>query len=153
MASVMPRNGKRRKLAAEMNVVPYIDVMLVLLVIFMVTAPLLTQGIDVDLPKTNAESIPTPEEPVSLTVDSRGRYFLDVGTGREQPLSDDEVIHRVQAVLLNKQNTMILVKADGKVPYEAVAKGMSLLQAGGASKLGFVTDPLPDNLGKKSHGG
>ena len=153
MASVTPRNGKRRKLAAEMNVVPYIDVMLVLLVIFMVTAPLLTQGIDVDLPKTNAESIPTPEEPVSLTVDSRGRYFLDVGTGREQPLSDDEVIHRVQAVLLNKPNTMILVKADGKVPYEAVAKGMSLLQAGGASKLGFVTDPLPDNLGKKSHGG
>ncbi len=153
MASVAPRGGKRRKLAAEMNVVPYIDVMLVLLVIFMVTAPLMTQGINVDLPQTNAPSIPTPEEPVSLTVDARGRYFLDVGTNREQPLSEDEVVNRVKAVLLNKPNTMILVKADAKVPYEAVARGMSLLQAGGASKLGFVTDPLSDAPGKKSHGG
>ncbi len=153
MASVAPRGGKRRKLASEMNVVPYIDVMLVLLVIFMVTAPLLTQGIDVDLPKTNAPSIPSPEEPVSLTVDAHGRYFLDVGTNRDQPLSEDEVVNRVKAVLLNKPNTMILVKADAKVPYEAVARGMSLLQAGGASKLGFVTDPLSETGGKKSHGG
>jgi biopolymer transport protein TolR len=152
MAAVAPRRGTRRRLAAEMNVVPYIDVMLVLLVIFMVTAPLMTQGIDIELPQTSAESIPTPEEPVTLAVDARGRFFLDVGTHRDQPLSDDEVVARVKAVLLNKPDTMILVKAARTVPYEAVARGMSLLQAGGATKLGFVTDPLSDDR-RKAGGG
>jgi biopolymer transport protein TolR len=154
MSSFVKPRGSRRKFAAEINVVPYIDVMLVLLVIFMVTAPLLTQGIDVDLPQTNAATIPNPEEPVTLYVDARGHYFLDVGTNKDQPLSDEDLVHHVKAVLLNKPQTMILVKADKKVPYEAVARGMTLLQAGGASKMGFVTDPLPPSVsGNKSRGG
>lgn len=152
MAGSLQRRGKRR-LAAEMNVVPYIDVMLVLLVIFMVTAPLLTQGIDVELPQTNSQSIPDPDEPLTLYVDARGRYFLDVGTERSLPVSDEQVVQRVGAVLRNKPQTMVLVRADKAVAYERVANGMSLLQAAGASKLGFVTEAPTPNAGKtKPHG-
>lgn len=134
------RSGRRR-LAAEINVVPYIDVMLVLLVIFMVTAPLLTQGVDVNLPHTAANAIASNEEPITLYIDSRGRYFLDIGTDQKQPLSDDQVTQRVAAVLHNKPDTLVLLKADRAVPYGAVAEGMTALQAAGAKKIGFVTLP------------
>ena len=86
----------RRKLAAEINVVPYIDVMLVLLIIFMVTAPLLTQGVEVDLPETGAESLAAPSEPVTLYIDAKGRYYVDVGTHQDKPVSDDELVRRVK---------------------------------------------------------
>jgi biopolymer transport protein TolR len=142
-------NGRgKRRLTAEMNVVPYIDVMLVLLVIFMVTAPLLTQGIDVELPKAAAKPMTVEEQPVTLSVDARGNYYLDVGTSRDKPLADEEVTNRVGAVLRTKPETMILLKADGRVPYERVANGMSLLQAAGAPKIGFVMD-APDNKSKR----
>lgn len=139
MAGFMPKKGKRR-LAAEMNVVPYIDVMLVLLVIFMVTAPLLTQGIDVELPQTSAAPLPSDDEPVTLFVDAGGRYFLDVGADSKRALADQAVIDRVAVILRNKPQTMILIRADKAVPYERVANGMSLLQQAGAAKIGFVTD-------------
>jgi biopolymer transport protein TolR len=139
MAGGLAPRGKRR-VAAEINVVPYIDVMLVLLVIFMVTAPLLTQGVDVDLPETAANTIASEEEPVTLFVDGSGRYFLDVGADHSKALPDDEVVARIGAVLRNKPKTMVLVRADKSVPYDRVANGMSLLQQAGASKLGFVTD-------------
>src|SRR5688572_9266213 len=90
---------RRRKLAHEINVVPYIDVMLVLLIIFMITAPLLTQGIEIDLPDTGAESLPGSDEPVTLTVDAKGRYFVDIGENTSKALSDDEVVRRVKAYL------------------------------------------------------
>ncbi|MDR3417709.1 MAG: protein TolR [Nevskia sp.] len=131
--------GKRR-LNAEINVVPYIDVMLVLLVIFMVTAPLLTQGIDVELPQASSNPIANQEEPVTLSVDSRGRYFLDIGTNTNQPVSDDDLVKRISAIMDTKPQTMILVRADGHVPYESVAKAMGLLQNAGAVKIGFVTE-------------
>ncbi|MBL6750718.1 MAG: protein TolR [Nevskia sp.] len=139
MPAVHVRN--KRRLNAEINVVPYIDVMLVLLVIFMVTAPLLTQGIDVQLPQTNSEAMPQEEEPVTFSVDRRGRFFLDIGQNTSDPLSDADVVNRVAAVLRNKPQTMILVRADQGVDYGQVVKGMSLLQAAGASKIGFVTEP------------
>jgi len=131
--------GKRR-LNAEINVVPYIDVMLVLLVIFMVTAPLLTQGIDVELPQASANPIANQEEPVILSVDSRGRYFLDIGSDTNKPVGDDDLVRLIGAVVRQKPQTMILLRADGRVPYDAVAHGMSLLQGAGASKIGFVTE-------------
>ncbi len=152
MAATMPRRGKRR-LNSEINVVPYIDVMLVLLVIFMVTAPLLTQGIDVELPQTSAQPLPSEEEPITLYVDARGRYYLDIGTSRDKPIDDDEVVQRVSAVLNNKPQTMVLLRADKAVPYERVANGMSLLQAAGASKIGFVTDVPPPTGKNKPHRG
>ena len=133
----------RRKLASEINVVPYIDVMLVLLIIFMVTAPLLTQGVEVDLPETSAESLAIPQEPVTLYVDARGRYFLDIGTGQDKPLGDDELVRRVRAVMKNRPDAMILIKGDKRVAYERVAFGMGLLQEAGAQKIGFASEALP----------
>jgi biopolymer transport protein TolR len=135
----------KRRLNAEINVVPYIDVMLVLLVIFMVTAPLLTQGIDVQLPQTNSEAMPQEEEPVTFSVDRSGRFFLDIGQSSSTPLADADVVSRVGAVLRQKPQTMILVRADQGVDYGQVVKGMSLLQQAGASKIGFVTEPGPPN--------
>ncbi len=150
--SFMSKKPKRR-LAAEMNVVPYIDVMLVLLVIFMVTAPLLTQGIDIELPKTAAQSIPSDEEPVALYVDANGRYYLDVGSDSSKALPDQQVVERVATILRNKPETMILLKADARVTYDRVANGMSLLQQAGAGKIGFVTDaPDPTKTGKPRRG-
>jgi biopolymer transport protein TolR len=146
--SFAPKKGKRR-LTAEMNVVPYIDVMLVLLVIFMVTAPLLTQGIDVELPQATAETLSADEEPLTLFVSARGEYFLDAGGDTKKPLGDQTVIDRVSAILRNKPQTMVLIRADKAVKYDRVANGMSLLQAAGAAKIGFVTDapstPRPDS--------
>ncbi len=141
----------RRKLASEINVVPYIDVMLVLLIIFMVTAPLLTQGVEVDLPETGAESLAAPAEPITLTVDAKGRYFLDIGTGQDKSLSDDEVVRRVQVVLKAKPETLVLIRGDKRVDYGRVAYAMGLLQEAGAHKVGFASEPLarsPANQGK-----
>lgn len=142
MASFIVKKNKRR-LAAEMNVVPYIDVMLVLLVIFMVTAPLLTQGIDVQLPQVSSTPIPSEDEPVSLYVDIKGRYFVDVGSDSKSPLSERQVVERIGAILHNKPETTILVRADASVNYGSVIRGMSLLQEAGAGKIGFVTE-APD---------
>jgi len=136
------RPGKRR-MNAEINVVPYIDVMLVLLIIFMVTAPLLTQGIEVELPQAVSEPVEIKEEPVVFSVDSKGQYFLNVGEERSAPLSDEDVVQRVGAVMRNKPETMILIEGDTSVDYGKVANGMALLQRGGAVKLGFRTK-VPD---------
>ena len=141
----MMANRRGRRLMAEINVVPYIDVMLVLLIIFMVTAPLLTQGIKVDLPKAGAE--PLPEElmrdhkPLILSVDSGGAYYLNIGANEESAIDDATVLDRVSAVLRREPKTPILVKADQSVPYGRVVAGMVLLQRAGAEKVGFITDP------------
>jgi len=139
-AAVQPVR-KKRKLASEINVVPYIDVMLVLLIIFMVTAPLMIQGVQVQLPEADAEPLPGAGEQYTLTVNARGQFFLDFGTGQDQPVADAEVVRRVQAIVKNKPGAVILVKGDNKVDYGRVALGMALLQRAGATKIGFVTDP------------
>jgi biopolymer transport protein TolR len=153
MPAVQAQGGrKKRRMNAEINVVPYIDVMLVLLVIFMVTAPLLTQGIDVELPKVDSSAMANQDEPVTLYVNASGQYFLDAGTEQSKPLSDDELVKRVNIIIGSKPQTMVLVRADRAVSYERVVRGMSLLQAGGASKIGFVTDPGTDNSRKRNPG-
>ncbi len=135
---------QKRKLMGEINVVPYIDVMLVLLVIFMVTAPLLTQGIEVDLPQASAEPIESVMDstPVVLSVDAAGNLYLDVGDDEDQPTTGSEIVRKVGIVLKNQPDTPILVKADRAVPYGNVVGAMVLLQQGGAQNIGFVTDPL-----------
>ena len=140
----MPAPMRKRKLMSEINVVPYIDVMLVLLVIFMVTAPMLTQGIKVDLPKANSEPIDDVpnHQPLVLSVDAEGNLYINVGDDEDQPASGKEVIARVGAVLRNRPETPILVKADRAVPYGYVVGAMVVLQQGGAKHIGFVTDPL-----------
>lgn len=135
---------QKRKLMAEINVVPYIDVMLVLLVIFMVTAPLLTQGIKVDLPKANSEPIEdvANHQPLVLSVDAAGNLYINVGDDEDEPTTGKDVVARIGAVLRNRPETPILVKADRAVPYGHVVGAMVLLQRGGAANIGFVTDPL-----------
>ncbi len=129
---------------SEINVVPYIDVMLVLLVIFMVTAPMLTQGISVELPKAGAEPIDdiADHQPVVLSVDAAGNLYLDIGDNEDEPISGAEVVNRVSIVIRNQPDTPILVKADRAVPYGNVVGAMVLLQRAGAKSVGFVTDPL-----------
>jgi biopolymer transport protein TolR len=135
---------QKRKLMGEINVVPYIDVMLVLLVIFMVTAPLLTQGVKVELPKAGAEPIAdVPDHPpVIVSVDASGNLYINTGDDEEAPKSGKEIAAQVGAILRNRPDTPILVKADRSVPYGNVVGAMVVLQQGGAESIGFVTDPL-----------
>jgi biopolymer transport protein TolR len=135
---------KKRKLMAEINVVPYIDVMLVLLIIFMVTAPLLTQGIKVDLPKAGAEPIQdVPNHPpIVISIDVEGNLYINLGDDEDQPASSQEIVAKTSAVLRNRAETPVLVKADRAVPYGNVVGAMVLLQQAGADNVGFVTDPL-----------
>jgi biopolymer transport protein TolR len=129
---------------SEINVVPYIDVMLVLLVIFMVTAPLLTQGIEVELPKAGAEPIDSAADklPLIVSVDKAGNLYLSVGDDEDEPSSAKEIVAKVGAILRNSPETPMLIKADREVEYGYVVGAMVLLQQGGAENVGFVTDPL-----------
>jgi biopolymer transport protein TolR len=141
----MVRTGNKRRLMADINVVPYIDVMLVLLIIFMVTAPLLTQGITVELPKAQAEAL-DPEllrenEPLVLSIDRDGLMYLNIGENPEAAVDEQAVIDRTSAVIRRNAETPVLVKADTGVPYGRVVSGMVLLQQAGAEKIGFLTDP------------
>jgi biopolymer transport protein TolR len=140
----MAATAKKRKLMAEINVVPYIDVMLVLLIIFMVTAPLLTQGIKVELPKAGAEPIEdvSNQPPLVVSVDAAGNLFINVGDDEDEPVTGRDTVDRVAAVLRNRPQTPVLVKADRAVAYGNVVGAMVLLQQGGADNVGFVTDPL-----------
>lgn len=140
----MQSQMKKRKLMGDINVVPYIDVMLVLLVIFMVTAPLLTQGIEVELPKAGAEPIDAASEniPLVLSVDAAGNLYLNVGDDEDKPIGSKEIVARTARVLDVSPDTQIFIKADRAVPYGNVVGAMVLLQQGGAENVGFVTDPL-----------
>jgi biopolymer transport protein TolR len=141
----MPAHKRGRKLMGEINVVPYIDVMLVLLIIFMITAPLLTQGVQVELPDADAKPIDPQllkdREPLVLSVDRDGRYYLNIGGDEDSPVNEAEVARRAGAVLGREPDTPVLVKADERVPYGSVVRGMVLLQQAGATKIGFLTDP------------
>ena len=141
----MPAPLRRRRLMAEINVVPYIDVMLVLLIIFMITAPLLKEGVKVDLPDAGARPIDADflakHEPLILTIDSSGRLFINFGQNQDQPVSESTVSSRTAALLRRDPQTPVLVKADTAVPYGNVAHAMVLLQRAGADKVGLLTDP------------
>ena len=125
---------------SEINVVPYIDVMLVLLVIFMITAPLLTQGVHVDLPQASAEPIQDDNtEPLVVTVNMDGDYYLNVGEEPEKPIDNDAMVTMVAAVLRHKPGTPVMIRGDGQVKYEKVVQAMSLLQQAGAPSVGLIT--------------
>ena len=129
----------------EINVVPYIDVMLVLLIIFMVTAPLLTQGIEVDLPDAAAEPLDDDQfrdnEPLILTVTADGGFYLNIGSDEEEALDEATIVALTSAILKRTPDTPVLVRADSAVPYGRVVTGMVLLQDAGAQTVGFVTEP------------
>ncbi|AKH21781.1 protein TolR [Sedimenticola thiotaurini] len=126
---------------AEINVVPYIDVMLVLLVIFMITAPLLTQGVKVDLPQADSEPLPTEaEDPVVVSVNSQGEMFIDIGEGKDQPVDGETLITRIAAVIKHKPKTPIMVKGDRNVDYGRVVEAMVLIQRAGVPNVGLITE-------------
>jgi biopolymer transport protein TolR len=140
----MPSPLQKRKLMSEINVVPYIDVMLVLLIIFMVTAPLLTQGVKVELPKAGAEPIVSEPDhpPIVISVDAQGNLYINIGDDEDKPSGADKIVSLTAAVLGKRPDTPVLVKADRAVPYGNVVGAMVLLQQAGADNVGFVTDPL-----------
>ena len=146
MASTMPapsgpgRRHKRRPMA-EINVVPYIDVMLVLLVIFMVTAPILQQGVEVDLPQASASPIDNTErEPVIVSVDAQGNYYLTIADKPDSPIALQDMLVMVAAVMRRAPDTPILVKGDRDVPYGRVVEAMAYLQQAGVPKVGLMTE-------------
>ncbi len=138
----LPRTKASAGCMGEINVVPYIDVMLVLLIIFMITAPLLTQGIKVDLPKAAAEPIVTQrnEPPLVLSIDAQGRLYLNVGATPEQPIDDQTALVRATVALRRSPERAVLVTAIWPSAYGRVVQAMVLLQQAGARKVGFETD-------------
>jgi biopolymer transport protein TolR len=135
--------NRGRRLMGEINVVPYIDVMLVLLIIFMVTAPMLSAGIQVELPKAAAEPLP-----LVLSIDAEGSMYLNIGDAKT-PQDADRVLEVVSAALRREPERPVLVKADRSVAYGRVVEGMALLQQAGAQKVGFATES-PSNSPRKS---
>lgn len=140
----------RKRLLAEINVVPYIDVMLVLLVIFMITAPLLMQGVNVQLPQAAAKTLPPKDNmPVIVSVDHQGNYFLNVAAHPEQPVAPQNLVNRIAAILqLAKQHHQqrdIYVKGDRGVSYGKVVQAMVLLQHAGATSVGLMTQNTPQS--------
>jgi biopolymer transport protein TolR len=134
------RNRKKRKPMSDINVVPYIDVMLVLLIIFMVTAPMLMQGVKVELPEASADPVEKQDsEPVIVSVDAGGQLFLNLGQ-EEQILSLATIKDRVAAVLRRSPDKPVLIWGDQAVPYGEVVTVMVALQEAGAPSVGLVTE-------------
>lgn len=128
--------SRRHALMSEINVVPYIDVMLVLLIIFMITAPLLTQGVKVDLPQATSKPVDTQDrETLVVTIDRAGRYYLD-----DRGIGTEELRRKVAAILRLRPQTPVLIRGDRNVGYGHVVKAMALLQAAGAPSVGLITE-------------
>jgi biopolymer transport protein TolR len=130
-----------RRVMSEINVVPYIDVMLVLLVIFMATAPMMTQGVSVDLPRADSAPIISKDEPVMITVRANGSYFINVGEDSGATASLETIKERVLTIRKQKPNALFLVEGDQNVPYGKVVTLMSELQSAGVENVGLVTEP------------
>lgn len=134
----------RRRPMSEINVVPYIDVMLVLLVIFMAAAPMLAQGIQLDLPKEASEPLERSEDdPLIVSIQSDGSIYLNVGSEESEPekISRDELQERVLKVLRARPTTPVFVRGDTDLPYGAIVNLMTLLQQSGAESVGLLTEP------------
>ena len=146
--ALIARARKKRKPVAEMNVVPYIDVMLVLLVIFMVTAPMLTQGVKIDLPKVASEALAndTRQKILTLSVKADGGYYwnlgseLDTKNQTDSAVSLEELQAKIGQVVAQDGDTQVYIRADNDAGYGSVVKAMAALQQGGVSNLGLVTE-------------
>ena len=143
MSVIAPRRRRRRKLKNEINVVPYIDVMLVLLIIFMVTAPLMNLGVDVQLPQSNAKSIEERQDPIVVSVDTAGNYFLAI-EGDNQPIDADSLGARIRAIVANNPGVPVFVAGDGAADYQLIMDAMVLLQSAGVEKVGLMSAPRQD---------
>ena len=130
------RRRRRARPMAEINVTPFVDVMLVLLIIFMVAAPLLTVGVPVELPKTAAEALPSEqEEPLTITMTAEGAIQIQT-----TDVPEEDLVPRLRAIATERQDDKIFLRADGAIPYERVMQVMGALNAGGFASIGLVTD-------------
>jgi len=135
------RARSKRKLNADINVVPYIDVTLVLLIIFMVTAPMLTQGVSVELPRAAAEPVETEDnEPLIVSVDAQGQYFVNLGEDEMRPRTADDIASLIGQIIQVNPGKLLLVRGDRSASYEQVVRLMVLLQGVGAERVGLVTE-------------
>lgn len=137
---------KRRQPMAQINVVPFIDVMLVLLIIFMITAPMLQQGVEVDLPEARAETLEadqTAGEPLVVTITAAGALTLNQGPLVNQPLAVPQLVDEVRALLADKPGLQSYVRGDRHVDYGRVMDAMVALQQAGAGRVGLLTEPPP----------
>lgn len=128
------RRAKRHQPVSEINVTPFVDVMLVLLIIFMVAAPLLTVGVPIDLPETQAKSLPTETQPITISVKDDGKVFI-----QETEISEDEVIPKLQAIAKNGYEERIFMRGDRAANYGTVMKIMARVSAAGYKRIGLVT--------------
>ena len=143
MAEAAPmRHRNRKRPMSEINVVPYIDVMLVLLIIFMITAPLLSQGVKIDLPQVPSEALPASDnDPVIISVDAAGNFFINYGENQDQPVTTEVLVNRVGALIKYRPKLPVLVKGDADVNYGRVVQAMALLQGAGVKGIGLITEP------------
>ena len=137
------RLAKRKKLHAEINVVPYIDVMLVLLIIFMVLSPLLIQGIEVNLPETDTTKMSVQNEPLVISIDSNGNYYLNLGE-ETLPIPLDELKRKAKVIYQANSEIEVVFQSDESVSFNSVAKAMAAVQSVGISKIGIVTTGYAD---------
>ena len=133
MGASFSQGGRRR--ISEINVTPFVDVMLVLLVIFIATAPLMQQGMNINLPETNTQALRVKEAPLILSVDQEGRYFL----GRKE-VAGEELEKRLQALFESRGSTELFLRADREAPYGVVVRGMAAARRAGSDQLGIVTE-------------
>ncbi|MGH8476314.1 MAG: protein TolR [Methylococcales bacterium] len=137
------RKSPRRRPMAEINVVPYIDVSLVLLIIFMITAPLLQTGVDVQLPRAEAKTVAqTDTPPVIVSIDATGQCFLDIGDHEDHAVEVNELTSRVAEILQDQPGTAVLIRGDAEVDYGKVVTVMAALQQAGVPNIGLMTRPL-----------
>ena len=141
MSVATGRRQRKRKLKAEINVVPYIDVMLVLLIIFMVTAPLLNLGVDIELPKSNAKTIAQDKDPVIVSVDADGNYFLTLQGAEQEALLAEPLQAKVAAFVRQNPDVPVYVAGDRAANYEVVLQAMVLLQNAGVPRVGLMSAP------------
>jgi biopolymer transport protein TolR len=144
MSGITVRHKRKRKLKAEINVVPYIDVMLVLLIIFMVTAPLLNLGVDIELPQSDAKSMQEKKDPVVVSVDPAGNYFLTVEAGSNEALLPEALEAKMRAIVAQNPNVPVFVAGDGTANYQKVMDAMVLLQRAGVERVGLMSQPGQD---------
>ncbi|MCE7031135.1 protein TolR [Lysobacter sp. GX 14042] len=136
------RRLRKRRLKAEINVVPYIDVMLVLLIIFMVTAPLMNLGVDVELPRADAKSITSGDkDPVVVSVDAAGNYFLTLEGAPQEALSPEQLEARVAAFVRNNPGVPVYVAGDRNASYEVVLQAMALLKNADVPRVSLMSSP------------
>lgn len=144
----MRKKSVKKRPISEINVVPYIDVMLVLLVIFMITTPLLSQGVNVSLPQAKAQPlVPKDKEPLIVSVDAEGNYYLNLSENPGQPLDTSIITNRVRSEINHAkaqgQEQPVFVKGDQKVSYGKIMTAMVLLQQAGAKSVGLIAEPPP----------